>query len=162
MDGVACGFGQRFNVNAPARQLCGETCILSVTPNRKAELILIDNHRRSTIAFHFRKIDATYPSGADGFGNINHGILIPLNNVNFLVVEFLDNRLNTDTFDPYTRADRINTSLGRHNGDFGTGTRLTCNRTDLNHTVINFRNLVLEQTSQKVAMRTGKNNLRAA
>src|SRR5690242_4647011 len=154
MDGIACSFGKRLDVNAPTRQFRGETGILSIASDRKTELILIDHHGRGTIAFRFRKINATYSRRANRFGNINNGVLIPLNNVNFFVVQFLDNRLNTDALDSYTCANRINTRLGSHDGNFGAGTRLACNCTDLNDTMINFRDLVLKQASQEIAMRT--------
>ncbi len=162
MDRIAGGFRQGLDVDAPAGQLGSQAGILSITADGKTELILANHHGGSAIAFHLGKVDTTHTGRADGLGNINNGILIPLDDIDLLVVQFLDDGLDANTLDPHAGTHRVHACLGGHHSDLGAGTRLAGDRPDLDHTMVDLRNFVLEQAAQEVAMGTRKHDLRTA
>ena len=155
-------FGQRLDIDAPAGQLGSQAGILPIAADGQAELIFPDHHGGGAVAFHFGQVDAADARRADGFGNINNGILIPLDDVDLLVVQFLDDGLNADTLDAHAGADRVHACLGGHDSHLGARTRLTGNGADLDDAMIDLGDFVLQQAAQEVAMGTREDDLRSA
>ena len=150
---IASGFDQRLDVDAPTSQLGGQAGVLPIAANRQAQLVFL--HYNGSRAARIRPLGEKHPIDAcraDGLGNINYRIGIPLDNVDFLVVQFLDDGLNTDAFDAHTSAHGVNAGLGSHNGHFGALSRLAGNGADLDDAMIDLRNFILQQTAQEVAM----------
>src|SRR5690606_28835598 len=146
----------------PACQFGSQPRVLSITPDRQAQLILADNHRGSSVPFRFRKIHAAHTRRTDCFRNINNGIRIPLDDIDLFVMQFLDDRLDAHTLDAHACTNRIDTRLRGHDRYLGTCTRFARDRADLHHTVVNLRHFVLEQTTQEIAVRPREDNLWAA
>jgi hypothetical protein len=116
--------------------------ILPIPSDSKAELVFADDHGRRAAALHFGQVHTADTRRADGFGNINNGILIPLNNIDLFVVQFFDNSLDSHAFDPHACTNRIYACLRRHHCNLGTRAGLPGNGADFHHAMINLRDFV--------------------
>src|SRR5690348_7160983 len=96
---------------------------------------------------HFQRFDRTQRVGDKG-----GGIGAPLDNVDFLIVQLAYNVIDARTTYPDTRTDRIKSLLASNYCYFRAATRLTCDRFDLDGTLVNFRNFRFKQTTYQIAM----------
>ncbi len=62
----------------------------------------------------------------------------------------------------HTSAHRVNALLGGGDSYFGAMAGFTCDGTNFNHAVENFRNFVFQQAPQEIAVGAGKDDLRSA
>ena len=89
------------------------------------------------------------------------GIVAPLDDVDFLVVEFADDVLHPCTAHSDASADRIDFAVTAGHGDLGAHAGLAGNALQLHGSVGDFAHFQLEKLADKVRMAAGENDLRA-
>ena len=136
--------------------LAAKTSILPFAPNRQRKLIIRHDHDRrpSGVGIVF-EIDAAHARRTERFGDEDFLIGIPLDNVDFLFVEFLDDILNANAAHPDARANRIDAFLKRGDRDFRAIARFTSDILDLDLSVVDFRDFVFQQAAQHIAVGCG-------
>jgi len=142
---LAGSFGDTHDVNTPTSQFGCQARVLSFTSDGEAELILRHHHHGGfIITFAVVQVYTRNPGRAEGFADIDSRVRIPLDDVDFFVMQLTHDCLDTDTPLPDTSANRVNALLSSRNCYFGTLTRLTGNRTDLDNAMVDLRNFILQ------------------
>jgi len=162
--GVALGLrrslGLAPNVDAPARQLGRQPCVLS---------FLADGQRERTVRHDHLGLlglaiedDAHYPGRAQGTGDERLLVVRPGHDVDLFAVQLVHDVLYAHATHPDTGAHRIHARLQRSNRHLGPRSRLAGDGLDLHGAVIDLGDLQLEQAAQKPLVAARGNDLRPA
>ena len=98
----------------------------------------------------FIEINPEDTGRADRFRNVHGLVWIPLNDIDFLVMQLADNGLDAHALDADARAHGIDPLLHGSHSHFGPLTRFAGDRADLHHPMINFWNFVFQQPAQEI------------
>src|SRR5207302_11471712 len=93
-------------------------------------------------------------SRAQRVGDVLRRILIPLDDIDLLAIQLVDDVLDADTAHADARPDGVDAFLARGDGDLGSETGLTRDGLDLDRSAEDLRDLLLEQAAQHQPMRT--------
>ena len=87
-------------------------------------------------------------------------VLIPVDDVDLLTIQFIHNRVDTGTVHADTGSDCIDIRLIAVNCDLRTRSGLSCNCLDLDHTITDFRDFFLEESLHQLRMCAGYKDFR--
>ena len=117
-------------------------------------------HDRSAIFFAFLvESNLLHARWTERFRNEPRRVLIPLNDVNLLALELVDDLANTRPSRANTRANRIDIVIVGGNCDLGPMSRFSRNGLDLDVTIDQLRNLKLKERSDELWMAPRHNDL---
>ena len=85
-----------------------------------------------------------------------------MDDVDLLVVQFLDDGLDADALDAHAGSHRIHAGLGCHDRHLGARARLAGNGAHFDDAMIDLGDLVLQEAPQEIAMGARENDLRPA
>ena len=96
----------------------------------------------------------------DRIGRKRHDVVVPLNNVDLFAAQFADDRLNARAFHADAGAHRVDISLSRCHGNFGSFTSFARDAFDLHGSIVDFRDFRLEQMLDQFRGGAGDDHLR--
>src|SRR5579883_1050732 len=138
------------DIDAPTGQLGGQARVLSIFADGERQLPLRHRDERGVIRFaqfHLQWLHRTERVGDEG-----SRVWTPLDDVDFLVVEFAHNIVDTRAAHPNAGTDGVKPFLAGDNRHFGAAARLAGDGFDLNRSLVDFRYFRLEEAAHEVAM----------
>ncbi len=161
-ENIADGFGQALDVNAPASQLGCQAGVLSVAADGQAQLVFGDDDR-SGLGFAVRgKVNPQDARRAERLGDVYPRVGVPLNDIDFFILQFAHDGLNAHAANANARADGVNAGTQGVDGYFGALAGFAGDRADFDLPVVNLWHFVLQQAHQEFAVGAGEDDLRAA
>src|SRR5688500_13650676 len=145
------------DVDAPTRELCGEPRVLAFLADRQRELPVRDDDVRGLVIGD--DVDAHHVGRLEGVGDVLLRLLVPLDDVDLLAAELVDDRLHAKPALADARAPRVDTRLPCAHGDLGARSGLARDTDDLHLAVVDLRDLELEQALHQVLVRTADHDL---
>src|SRR5574341_369651 len=155
-------FGDALDVDSPASQFGSEPCILAFPANSQRELVVRHDHNScaALVGVIIEKY-CTHAGWAEGLRDKDRLIRAPLDDIDFLAVELLDNALNTHTAHADARANRVRTLLNGRHCHLRSCARLAGDALNLNRAIVDLGHFIFEQPAQHAAVCAADNNLRA-
>ena len=136
----------------------GQSGVLPRFANGKRQLVVVDDCRhRCLVSIDHHTFDR---GGAEPTGKKDGFVFAPGHDVDPLVAQFPNDRLDPGAFHPHAGADRIDAGVVRIHRDFCSLSRFAGDGPDFNDTLVDFRDLELKQLHQKLRMRSGEDDLR--
>jgi hypothetical protein len=157
--------GNALDVDMPQGQARCEAGVLSLAPDRQRELIIGYDDRGGfgVLALRLRnRVHRQDLGRAEGLGDEDRGIGVPLDDIDLLILELIDNELDARSALANTGPHRVNPGLQRGDRDLRARARLTGDRLDLNLALLNLGHLDLEQAPEHVLVGAAQQNLRPA
>ena len=99
------GFGFALDVNFPPGQFRGESSVLSLPPNGEREFIVWHNDARASVSI--AHLHPRYLGWTQRVADKNPRVIAPFNQIDFLVIQFSDDCLDANAFDPDAGADSV-------------------------------------------------------
>ena len=150
-------FGQ--NINFPAGQLRGQPHVLTTPADSQTQHVI--RHHDFEFPGLLVHHHLNHISRRQAFDQESRRIGQPLDNIDFLALQFVNHRLDPTAPHADTSADRIDTGIIGHHCDLGPAAGIPCNRLDLDNAVIDFRHFLGKQFRHELGMGAGEKNLRA-
>ena len=148
IQGVLNRFGDALDIYSPTGQFRGEAGVLTFTPDREGQLVFRhENHCGLAIDGVVVEVDACDTGRAQCLGDEGDGIGVPFDDIDLLVMEFLDDVLDANAAHADAGADGVNAVLQRGDGDFRAVARFTSNVFDFHLAVIDLGHFVFQQPS---------------
>ena len=104
---------------------------------------------------------ATHLGRGKGVGHVDRRVLVPLDDVDALVAQLLDDHAHAAALGADAGAHRIEVRLAGGDGDLGAGAGLAGDGLDLDHAVVDLGHLDLEEAADEVGVRAGHDDGRA-
>src|SRR5581483_2581819 len=140
---LGADLGLASDVDAPTGELRGETGVLALLADRQRQLAVRHDDVRGLVLRD--DVDAHDVRGLERVGDVLLGLLAPLDDVDLLATELVDDRLHAQTALPDARAAGVDAGLARADGDLGARAGLASDADDLDLPVIDLRDLELEE-----------------
>src|SRR5881628_3007570 len=148
------------DVDSPASELRSEPRVLTFLADRERKLpVGYDDVRRFVIR---DDVDADDVSGLEGVRDVLLGLLVPLDDVDLLATELVDDRLHAQPALTDAGAARVDPRLAGADRDLGARSGLARDADDLHLTVVDLRHLELEQALHEILVRAADHDLRPA
>src|SRR6266540_659567 len=148
------------DVDAPARQLRGEPCVLTFFADREGKLPVWNHDIRGLVVGD--DVDTDDVRRLERVGYVLLGLLVPFDDVDLLAAELVDDRLYAEPALSDARAARVDAGLTCADGDLGSRSGLTRDPDDLHLTVVDLGHLELEQALHEVLVRAADHDLGSA
>ena len=157
--GLGQDLGHALDVNAPAGQLRRQPSVLPLPPDGQGELVVRHDDGGGS---PFLQEDGEHAGRAQGVGDEDGRLGVPLDDVNLLASQLVDDGLNADAPHAHAGAHRVHAGLVSGHGDLGAGAGLPGDGLDLHGAVVDLRHLQLQQPAQHVLVAAGDDDLGAA
>src|SRR5688500_178369 len=154
---LGADLGLAADVDAPTGELCGKPSVLPFLADRKRQLPVRDYDVRGLVIGD--DVDAHHVGWLESVGDVLLRLLIPLDDVDLLAAELVDDRLHPEAALPDARAARVDAGLARADRDLGARSGLARDTDDLHLAVVDLRHLELEQTLDQVLVRAADHDL---
>ena len=151
--------GLRLDVNAESGQASRQPGILSLAANRQTQLH-IRNGALGRVRFAV-DADGENLRRTERMLDESARIAIPLDHVDTLAVQFIDDVLNAHRTHPDAAPNRVNPLLPRPDGDLGAVSGLSSDAANLNHAAHNLGHFQLKQPPHEVGARSRDHDLRS-
>src|SRR5215204_6575247 len=151
-------FTAGVEVDFPASELRGQTNVLSVASDGQRELVLV-NHSLDRLRFGVRE-DFGDTSRRQCQAGESLRVRRPGHDVDSFPAQLIHYRLHSRALESDARADRIDSIVARDDCDLGAAAYFACNGTDLDHLLLNLRDLQLEERLHEERIATGQNEPR--
>ena len=137
-------FDLALDVEIPAHELAGQPNVLAALADGQGKLVLADDH------LHLALLD---PAGrhaidrgrVEGVAYVLSRVVVELDDVDLFAAKLADHGLNTRTLHSHARPDGIDVAILGPHGDLATLAGITGDGDDADGSVVDFRNLHLEQ-----------------
>src|SRR5687767_1302623 len=154
---LGADLGLAADVDPPTRELRGEPRVLAFLADRERELPVRDDDVRGLVICD--DVDADDVGRLQRVGDVLLGLLVPLDDVDLLATQLVDDRLHAESALTDARAPRVDARLPCAHGDLGARSRLARDTDDLHLAVVDLRHLELEQALHQILVRTADHDL---
>src|SRR5262249_28302600 len=140
LDGAVDGLSQLLlshNFDVPAGEFACQPDVLPAATDGQRELILTDQHNRSTK--HLAENHLLDTGRLERIRNEHFEVIVPTDNVDPLASELIHDILDAVTAHADASADAIDTSIARRHRHLGPVTWLACHGANLDHAIGNLR-----------------------
>ena len=137
-----------LDINSPPEQLRCQAHVLAFFPDRQGELAVIHDDFQVLVGL----VQDAYPvdlSRAEGVGRKSRRLLVVLNDVNLFPVQLPDNGLHPHSLHADASAHAIHVPVLGKDGDLGPLARFARRGADHHRSVVDLRNLHLEQAGDQ-------------
>ena len=148
------------DIDVPARKLRGKSHVLSTPPDGQRKLALGDNNLDAVGILI--KHNLGHLSRRKRIDDEARGILVPLDDVNLLALQFVDHRLHARATHTDAGANWVDRRVSGNHCDLGAGAWVASHRLDLDNPVVDLRHFLRKELRHKLRPRTGKEDLRPA
>src|SRR5688572_5168692 len=145
---LGADLGFAADVDAPTGELRGKPSVLALLADRERQLPVRDDDVRGLVIGD--DIDTHHVGRREGVGDVLLRLLVPLDDVDLLAAELVDDRLHAEAALANACAPRVDAGLACADGDLGARSRLTRDTDDLHLAVVDLRHLELEQALHQV------------
>ena len=132
----------RHDLNIPPAELAGQSHILPAAPDGQGQLIFADQN--DCPAEHLAEDDFVDLGRLERVGNQHLHVIAPANDVDAFAGQLVDNILDTISANADAGPHAVDALVGAADGDLRAVTWLACLGLDFDHSVADFRNLLLE------------------
>src|SRR6478672_789332 len=147
------------DVDLPAGQLAGEADVLAAAADGQRQLLVRHHHFNAVSLFvedHLGDFGRR-----EGVHDERRLVVVPLDDVDLLALQFGDDRLNPRAAHADAGADRIDGGVVRQHSHLGARAGVAGGGADLDHAVVDFRHFLGEQLGHEAGVRTRQHDLRA-
>src|SRR5579884_527127 len=143
-------FSRFGDIDAPAGQFGGQASVLSIFADGERKLPLRHRDERGVVGF--AQFHLKWLHRAERVGDEGGRVWTPLDDIDFLVVEFAHDIVDARAAHSHAGANGIKPFLARDNRHFGATARLARDGLDLNRPLVDLRYFRLEEAAHEVAM----------
>src|SRR6185312_13119108 len=148
-----------LDVDLPAQKLGRQPHVLALLADGERELGVVHNDLKLLFG-EVGDADAAYLGRLQSLFGKGRDFLAELDDVDLLAAQLANDRLHAHTLHTYACAHRVHILVAGHDGDLGTLASFAGNGTDGYGTVVNLRNLALEQVLHQFGRGAGNDDLR--
>ncbi len=156
------GLALALDVNAPAGELGGEAGVLPLLADGEAQLLVGHDHHGGLDLALFVEQHAGDARRAQRIGDVLGELRVPFDDVDLLAGQFVDDVLNAQSALAHATAHGVHIGDGGDDGGLAACAGFAGNGLDLDHAVAHFRNLLLHEAAEEIAVCAAELDDRAA